>query len=156
MNGFNRVHLLGNLAGDPELKTIPSGTSVLKLRIACSESYLDASSHRQERTEWVNVSVWGKRGEALAKILSKGDRVFVEGSLHTSSYEKEGEKRYFTEVNAREVVLNGARRSSDEPEQAPAPARRQSASRAAEPRRAPPAHADDYGRGFGGDGDVPF
>lgn len=111
-DGYNRVQVLGNLGADPELRASSGGTAVLKMRIACSESYLDKNRQRQERTEWVNVVVFGKRAEGLAKCLSKGSRVFVEGSLRTSSYEKNGEKRYRTEVNALNVVLCDSRRGA--------------------------------------------
>lgn len=87
------------------------GTAVLKLRLATSESYLDKDKQRQERTEWHSVVVWGKRAEGLGKILSKGDRILVEGGLRTSSYEdKDGNKRYKTEIVATNVVLSGGGR----------------------------------------------
>jgi single-strand DNA-binding protein len=106
--GLNRVILLGNLGADPELKMTGGGTAVLKLRLATSESYLDRNKQRQERTEWHRVVIWGRRAEALGKILSKGDRLLVEGSLRTSSYDdKDGNKRYTTEVIASNVVLGG-------------------------------------------------
>jgi single-strand DNA-binding protein len=104
--GLNKVLLLGNLGADPELKTTQGG-AVLKLRLATTESYVDRDSVRQERTEWHRVTLWGKRGEALAKILRKGERVFVEGRISTTSYEKDGEKRYSTEVVATNVILSG-------------------------------------------------
>ncbi|MEZ4227821.1 MAG: single-stranded DNA-binding protein [Polyangiaceae bacterium] len=105
--GLNRVMLLGNLGADPELRMTGGGQAVLKLRLATSESYLDKNRVRQERTEWHSIVVWGKRGEALSKFLTKGSRIFVEGSLRTSSYEVEGQKRYRTEVIAREIILAG-------------------------------------------------
>ncbi|HVJ20990.1 MAG TPA: single-stranded DNA-binding protein, partial [Polyangiaceae bacterium] len=89
--GLNRVMLLGNLGADPELRMTSGGQAVLKLRLATSETYLDRNKVRQERTEWHSVVVWGKRAEGLAKILSKGSRLFIEGGLRTSSYDdKEG------------------------------------------------------------------
>ena len=106
--GLNRVILLGNLGAEPELRMTSGGTAVLNIRLATSESYLDKNKQRQERTEWHRVILWGKRGEALAKILSKGDRILVEGSLRTSSYEdKDGNKKYTTEIVASNVVLSG-------------------------------------------------
>lgn len=117
-DGLNKVMLLGNLGADPELRMTSGGQAVLNLRVACSESYLDKDKQRQERTEWVSVTVWGKRGEALAKLLAKGSRVFVEGGLRTSSYEKDGEKRYKTEVVASNVILAGGGQRDDGAKQA--------------------------------------
>ena len=97
--GLNRVMLLGNLGADPELRTTSGGQAVLKFRLATSESYLDRNRTRQDRTEWHNVVVWGKRAEALAKILNKGSRLFIEGSLRNSSYEdREGNKPQYCPV----------------------------------------------------------
>ena len=105
--GLNRVMLLGNLGADPELRVTPGGQAVLKLRLATNESYLDKNNVRQERTEWHRVTVWGRRAEALGKFLQKGDSLFIEGRLQTSSYDKNGEKRYSTEVIATNIVLPG-------------------------------------------------
>lgn len=106
--GLNRVMLLGNLGADPELRMTSGGQAVLKLRLATAETYLDRNRNRQERTEWHSVVVWGKRAEALGKILSKGSRLFVEGSLRTSSYDdRDGNKRYKTEIVANNIILSG-------------------------------------------------
>ena len=106
--GLNRVILLGNLGADPELRMTNGGTAVLNIRLATSETYLDRNKQRQERTEWHRVVIWGKRAEALGKILTKGDRILVEGSLRTSSYDdKDGNKRYTTEIVATNIVLSG-------------------------------------------------
>jgi single-strand DNA-binding protein len=108
--GLNRVMLLGNLGADPELRMTGSGQAVLKMRLATSETYLDKNRVRQERTEWHSVVVWGKRAEALGKFLTKGSRLFIEGGLRTSSYDdKEGNKRYKTEIVAQNVILAGSR-----------------------------------------------
>jgi single-strand DNA-binding protein len=146
--GLNRVMLLGNLGADPELKVTSNGNAILKLRIATTDSYLDRNNTRQERTEWHSVSMWGKRGEALAKFLTKGDRIFVEGRLETSSYDKDGEKRYRTEIVASNVILNGgggAREQPREERRDPPPPRR--------PARGAASAHDDY---RGADDDVPF
>jgi single-strand DNA-binding protein len=100
--------LLGNLGAEPELRMTSGGQAVLKLRLATSETYLDRNKARQERTEWHSVVVWGKRAEALAKILAKGSKIFVEGGLRTSSYDdRDGNKRYRTEVVAQNLLLLG-------------------------------------------------
>lgn len=101
--------LLGNLGADPELRVTSGGQSVLKLRLATSETYLDKNRVRQERTEWHSVVVWGKRAEALGKFLTKGSRLFIEGGLRTSSYDdKEGNKKYRTEIVASNIILSGS------------------------------------------------
>jgi single-strand DNA-binding protein len=106
--GLNRVMLLGNLGADPELRMTGGGQAVLKLRLATSETYMDRNKARQERTEWHNVVIWGKRAEALAKILTKGTRIFVEGGLRTSSYDdRDGNKKYRTEIVAQNILLQG-------------------------------------------------
>src|SRR3954470_24218704 len=109
-DGLNRVMLLGNLGADPELRFTQGGQAVLNMRLATTESYLDKDKVRKERTDWHNVVVWGKRGEALAKILAKGSSVFIEGSLRTSSYDdREGNKRYKTEVIANNILITNSR-----------------------------------------------
>ena len=109
--GLNRVILIGNLGQDPELRFTQSNMGVLSLRMATTESYFDTNTkERKERTEWHTVVVWGKRGEALNKILSKGSRLCVEGRLQTRSWEdKSVNKRYTTEINAQNVILLGGR-----------------------------------------------
>ncbi len=113
--GYNRVQLLGNLGADPELRSTAGGQSVLTMRLATTESYLASDGQRKEHTDWHSVVVWGKRAEALARILSKGSQVFVEGSLRTSSYEdRDGNKRNKTEINANNIVLCGKRSTQSE------------------------------------------
>lgn len=119
--GVNKVILLGNLGADPELRYTQGGQAVLNMRLATAETYLDKNKQKQERTDWHTLVLWGPRGEALAKMLKKGSRIYVEGKLQTSSYDdKEGNKRYKIEVNVREVVLldgRGDRSTQDAPEQ---------------------------------------
>jgi len=119
--GMNKVILIGNLGEAPEIRHTQGGTGVLNLRMACTETYFDKDKQKQERTEWVNVVVWGPRAEGLAKCdLDKGTRVCVEGRLSTSSYDdKEGVKRYKTEVVAENVLLlgGGPKRDDDRREE---------------------------------------
>jgi single-strand DNA-binding protein len=112
--GMNRVLLVGNLGADPELRFTQAGQAVLNIRLATTERYMDREKNWQERTDWHAVVVWGKRAEALAKILRKGGQVAIEGGLRTSSYEdRERTKRYKTEVHASNVVLLGGKRGED-------------------------------------------
>jgi single-strand DNA-binding protein len=164
--GLNRVMLLGNLGADPELRYTQSGQAVLNMRIATTESYLDRNKVRQERTDWHNVVLWGKRGEALAKFLTKGTTIFVEGGLRTSSYDdKEGNKRYKTEVHATNVILAGrSRGGGGEPGETSGGGGRRGGGGATggSSGSAPPSGGrtddsppDDYS-GPGGDDDIPF
>jgi len=111
--GLNRVTLIGNLGADPELKFTQGSQAVLRLRLATTESYVNKARERQERTEWHTVIIWGNRGEALNKILSKGGRICVEGRIQYRQWDdKEGNKRYSTEIVATNVVLLGGPRGS--------------------------------------------
>ncbi len=107
--GLNRAILVGNLGMDPELKFTQGGQAVLRLRLATTESFLNRGGERQERTDWHTVVVWGKRAEALNKILSKGRTIWVEGRIQTRSWEdKDGNKRSTTEINANNIGLAGS------------------------------------------------
>lgn len=119
-DGLNKVMLLGNLGADPELRMSAGGTAVLKLRLATSEKFKGKDGSYQERTEWHSVVVFGKRAEALGKFLSKGSRLFVDGGLRTSTYEdRDGNKRYRTEIVANDIILAGGRRDGERSQSAP-------------------------------------
>ena len=105
--GINKVILIGNLGADPEIRYTANGTAVAKLNIATTESYVDRDGNRQEQTEWHRVVVWRKLAEICGQYLSKGKQVYIEGRLRTSSYEKDGIKRYTTEIEAREMLMLG-------------------------------------------------
>jgi single-strand DNA-binding protein len=110
-DGLNKVFLMGNVGADPELRYTGSGVPVLTLRVATNESYVDRNRELQRRTDWHHVIVWGSRAEGLARFLTKGACVLVEGGLRTSTYEKDGSKRYKTEVIAKDVCVPSGRRS---------------------------------------------
>ncbi len=104
----NKVILVGNLGKDPEVRFTGGGRAVCKFPLATSETWNDAEGHRQERTEWHNIVVWGKQGENCGQYLSKGRQVYVEGSIRTHSYDdKDGNKRYMTEIVAQQVRFLG-------------------------------------------------
>ncbi len=111
-DGLNKAILIGNLGAEPELRHTANGNVRLVLRLATNESWRDKAGERQERTEWHNVVVWGKRAEALHPMLTKGRHLAVDGRIHTRSYDKEGQKRYITEVIADNIVLLGRRPDS--------------------------------------------
>jgi len=130
--GLNRVMLIGNLGADPELKYTQNGQAVLRLRLATTESYMNRASERQERTDWHTVIVWGKRGEALNNILSKGRSICVEGRIQYRQWEdKDSNKRTSTEIVATNIVLLGSGRGRDSRDSGP---------------------PDDFGGGGGGGG----
>ena len=107
--GVNKVILVGNLGRDPEMKYTAGGTALCKFSLATSEVFNDREGNQQERTEWHNIVAWGKLAEICGQYLSKGRQVYVEGSLRTRSWEDQtGNKRYTTEINAREVQFLGS------------------------------------------------
>lgn len=155
MEGFNQAVLIGNLGADPELRFTQGGQAVLNMRLATTESYLDKDKVRRERVDWHNVVVWGKRGEGLVKILKKGSRITVIGPVRTSSYDdKDGNKRYKTEIDAQKVILGdgprdkpgddrGGYSGNGPPNQGGSPSRNQSRGRDAPP--ADPGPPDGFG-----------
>jgi single-strand DNA-binding protein len=109
--GLNKVMLIGNLGADPELKYTQGGQAVMTIRLATTERYVSKGGERQERTEWHTVVLWGNRAEALAKFLNKGKTIYVEGRLQTRSWDdKDGNKKYKTEINANQILLLGGGR----------------------------------------------
>jgi single-strand DNA-binding protein len=105
----NKVILLGNLGNDPEVKYVPSGAAVAKFSLATNERYKDKNEEWQDRVEWHNVIAWQRLAEIVGEYLKKGSKVYVEGKLQTSSWEdrQSGEKKYRTEIVARDIVLLG-------------------------------------------------
>lgn len=105
----NKVILLGRLGQDPELKYTPSGAAVCNFSIATSEAWTDRNSgQKNEKTEWHRIVVWGKLAELCNQYLSKGRQAFVEGKLQTRSWDdKDGNKRYTTEISANTVQFIG-------------------------------------------------
>jgi single-strand DNA-binding protein len=110
--GINKVMLIGNLGRDPETRYAQNGSAVTRFSIATSESWKDRTSgEQQERTEWHNVVCFARLAEIAGEYLRKGSKVYIEGSLRTSSWEANGEKKYRTEINARELQMLDSRGS---------------------------------------------
>lgn len=159
----NKVILLGNLGANPELKYLPSGQAVCEIRLATSQTYKDKNDQKQERTEWHRVVAWGKTAENCGKYLQKGRQIYLEGRLQTRSWDdKDGNKRYTTEIVADQVVFlrDGASHERSEGEgggesEAPRQQRSQGGyGQGGGQRQAPPAQ-DEFGGG-GGEDDIPF
>ena len=111
--GINKVMLIGNLGRDPETRYAQNGSAVTRFSIATSESWRDRTSgEQQERTEWHNVVCFARLAEIAGEYLRKGSKVYIEGSLRTSSWDgNNGEKKYRTEINARELQMLDSRGS---------------------------------------------
>ena len=104
----NKVQLIGNLGNDPEIITMDSGKKLAKFSIATNESYKNAQGEKITDTQWHNVVAWGKTAEIIEEYVTKGKEVAVEGKLTTRSYDdKEGNKRYMTEVVCNELLMLG-------------------------------------------------
>src|SRR5215831_5022744 len=108
MGSVNKVILVGNLGRDAELRYTPGGAAVATLNMATTEVWNDKSGQRQEKTEWHRVVLWGKTAESLSEYLTKGKQIYVEGRLQTRQWDdKDGNKRYTTEIRSDRVVLLG-------------------------------------------------
>lgn len=109
MASVNKVILVGNLGADPEKRVTGTGQVVTNFNIATTDRWNDKSGQRQERTEWHRIVVWGQQAENCAQYLSKGRPVYIEGSLRTRQWDdKDGNKRYTTEVVAQRVQFLGS------------------------------------------------
>jgi len=109
--GVNKVILVGNLGRDPETRYMPSGGAVTNVALATSESWNDRNTgERQERTEWHRVVFFNKLAEIAGQYLTKGSKVYVEGSLRTRKWQdKEGRDQYTTEIVASEMQMLDSR-----------------------------------------------
>jgi len=101
---------IGNLGKDPDSRFTGSGMAVCNFSIACAEKWKDKAGEWQEKTEWVNIVAWGKLAEICGKYLQKGKQVYIDGKLQTRQWDdKDGNKRYTTEVVAREMKMLGGK-----------------------------------------------
>jgi single-strand DNA-binding protein len=148
MASLNKVQIIGNLGRDVELKYLPSGDAIANIAVATTDTWSDkASGEKKEKTEWHNVTFFGKLAEIAGKYLKKGSQVYIEGSLNTRKYtDKDGVEKYSTGIKADTMkMLGSAPGKSDE-----APQSRPTVSQAK-----PPVAATQSSGGFESD-DIPF
>ena len=104
----NKVQLIGNLGQDPEIVNLESGKKLAKFSLATNESYKNAEGEKITQTDWHNLVAWNKTAEIIEKYVTKGKEIAIEGKLTSRSYEdKEGQKRYITEVVVNEILMLG-------------------------------------------------
>ena len=170
--GVNKVILVGNLGNDPEQKSMPNGNAVTNITVATSESWKDKQTgQQQERTEWHRVVFFNRLAEIAGQYLSKGSKVYIEGSLRTRKWQDQGtgQDRYMTEIVASEMQMLDSRGAGQQdgyaqqaPQQAPQHAPQQQAQQPQQPpmqqqqapqqqpQAAPAGNFDDF------DDDIPF
>jgi single-strand DNA-binding protein len=120
MAGINKVILVGNLGKDPEVRTLENGAKVANFTLATSESYKNREGQRVTQTEWHNIVLWRGLAEIAEKYLRKGNQVYIEGKIKTRSWDdKDGVKRYTTEILGDNLTMLGSRRDSEENAAAP-------------------------------------
>ena len=114
MASVNKCIFIGNLGRDPEIRYMPSGDAVANFSIACTENFKDKSGEKQEKTEWVRISMFGKLAEIAGEYLKKGSSVYIEGRMQTRKWtNKEGQDQYTTEIVADRMQMLGGRGGSN-------------------------------------------
>ena len=118
---LNKVTLIGNLGNDPEVRSTTGGNRVANFSLATSRTWNDASGQKQEKTEWHRCIVWNTKGSQLADIVEryvkKGDKLYVEGRIEYRQWQdKDGQTRYSTEINVRELIMLGGARGGAAPD----------------------------------------
>lgn len=104
----NKVQLIGNVGQEPTITTLESGKKVARISLATNENYKNGNGEKQTDTNWHNIVAWGKTADIIEKYVNKGKEIAIEGKLTSRSYEdKEGVKRYVTEVVVSEILLMG-------------------------------------------------
>ena len=157
--GINKVILVGNLGADPETRYTPAGAAITTIRIATSESWKDKQTgEQQERTEWHRIKFFGRLAEIAGEYLKKGGQVYIEGKLRTDEYEKDGIKRYSTDIIADEMQMLGSKGGGAGGEGGSSGGERRERGPARGPQSAPARNAPAAApadEGFGED-DIPF
>lgn len=108
MNLRNKVQLIGNLGKDPEIKEVKNGNKIAKFSLATSETFKNGAGEKVTETQWHNIVIFGKAAGIVEKFLQKGSEVAIEGKLINRSYDdKEGNRRYISEIEVRDLLLLG-------------------------------------------------
>ncbi len=110
---INKVILIGNLGGDPDLRYTPGGTPVCKFSLATTRKWKDGQGNQQEKTAWHRLVAWRKLAEICSQYLTKGSRIYVEGELDYGSYEKDGVTHYTTDIVLHEMKMLGGKGAGD-------------------------------------------
>jgi single-strand DNA-binding protein len=118
---LNKVMLIGNVGNDPEVRATPNGGRVAQLNLATTRTWNGANGEKQEKTEWHRCVLWNVRGSGLADVVEryvkKGDRLYLEGRIEYRQWQdKDGQTRYTTEINVREMVMLSSRGGGGGPE----------------------------------------
>lgn len=123
MRGVNKAIIVGALGGDPEVRYLPSGGAVTNISVATTQSWMDKTTgQKQEKTEWHKVCAFGAIAEVMAKYLTKGSKVYIEGQLETKKWQDQsGADRYTTQINCREMQMLGGGSRGSEPVAPPSP-----------------------------------
>lgn len=95
---LNKVMLIGNVGNEPEFKSTAAGTALVSLSLATTEKWTDKSGQKQEKTEWHRCTAFGRTAELIGQYVHKGSKLYIEGKITTNSWEKDGEKRYSTDI----------------------------------------------------------
>ncbi|MCD6161793.1 MAG: single-stranded DNA-binding protein [candidate division Zixibacteria bacterium] len=120
MASVNKAILIGNLGKDPELRYTPSGQAVAKFSLATTRKWRDKDGQSQEQTTWHNIVCWGRQAEIANEYLRKGRPVYIDGRIDNRSYEdKDGVKKYISEVVVRNFQFLGGRDDQSGPSQPP-------------------------------------
>lgn len=141
---INKVILVGHVGKDPEVRYIDNGTAVAQFSLATNETYKDKTGNRVEKTEWHNVVIWRGLAEVVEKYVKKGDQLYIEGKLRTRSYDdKDGNKRYVTEVVADNMHMMGKKGGSENKPNVPPPAVEDNYTKSMVNEPEPPLETDD-------------
>lgn len=143
--GVNKAIIIGFLGNDPDLRFAPGGDAICNISVATSETWKDKNTgETKEVTEWHRICAFGKLAEIMGQYLEKGSRVYIEGSLRTRTYEKDGHKRYATEIRADSMQMLDSKERDD--------AGRDKPSQSEQSRKPATPSTDDHGF----DDDIPF